>query len=426
MTPDQHSPLHGAASRFVADQRGNVMMLFAFALLPIVIAAGGLIDYSTATNSRQQLNALADAAALAAVSKTAMTQTAAEAQAQAERIFDAQVATAGATLEKRSVSVTQTGATRSVEVSYSAKVETAFMKIAGFKTVSVSGWARSSAANPPYIDFYLLLDNSPSMGVGATTADINKMIANTSDKCAFACHDQSNKNNYYNLAKKLGVQMRIDVVRQASQQLMDTASATQTLKNQFRMAAYTFGASCDGKKLTQIKGISSDLASLKAAANKIDLMTIPKQNFDNDQCTDFDKNLTAIDKEIEAPGDGSSPTKPQKVLYFVADGVGDFYNPSSCSKPLVGNRCQEPIDTNFCKAIKDRGIRIAVLYTTYLPLPTNDWYKTYISPFQSQIGKNMEACASPGLFFEVTPTDGISQAMNALFQKVVSKAYLTG
>jgi hypothetical protein len=38
----------------------------------------------------------------------------------------------------------------------------------------------------------------------------------------------------------------------------------------------------------------------------------------------------------------------------------------------------------------------------------------------------MEACASPGLFFEVTPTDGISQAMNALFQKVVSKAYLTG
>jgi hypothetical protein len=34
----------------------------------------------------------------------------------------------------------------------------------------------------------------------------------------------------------------------------------------------------------------------------------------------------------------------------------------------------------------------------------------------------MEACASPGLYFEVSPTQGISQAMNALFQKAVSDA----
>jgi hypothetical protein len=37
----------------------------------------------------------------------------------------------------------------------------------------------------------------------------------------------------------------------------------------------------------------------------------------------------------------------------------------------------------------------------------------------------MQACASEGYYFEVSPTDGISQAMTALFQKVVQAARLT-
>ncbi|HKY85462.1 MAG TPA: hypothetical protein VJL90_01740, partial [Pseudorhodoplanes sp.] len=70
-------------------------------------------------------------------------------------------------------------------------------------------------------------------------------------------------------------------------------------------------------------------------------------------------------------------------------------------------------------------IKIAGLYTTYLPLPTNDWYSTWIKPFSSEIGPNMEKCASPGLYFEVSPTQGISDAMTKLFQKVVQQARLT-
>jgi len=84
--------------------------------------------------------------------------------------------------------------------------------------------------------------------------------------------------------------------------------------------------------------------------------------------------------------------------------------------------------------MKNRGIKIAVLYTTYLALPTNAWYMTWIDPFNqgpynpsvnSKIAQNMQACASPGFYFEVSPTQGISTAMNALFQKVVATARLT-
>ena len=66
-----------------------------------------------------------------------------------------------------------------------------------------------------------------------------------------------------------------------------------------------------------------------------------------------------------------------------------------------------------------------MLYTTYLPLPTNGWYNTWIAPFADQIATNMQSCASPGLYFEVGPNQGISEAMTALFQKAVAMARLT-
>ena len=83
----------------------------------------------------------------------------------------------------------------------------------------------------------------------------------------------------------------------------------------------------------------------------------------------------------------------------------------------------------------DRGIKIAVLYTTYLALPTNNWYNSWIAPFNvgpygpspnSQIATSMQNCASPGFYFEVSPTQGISDAMNTLFQKAVADARISG
>jgi hypothetical protein len=59
----------------------------------------------------------------------------------------------------------------------------------------------------------------------------------------------------------------------------------------------------------------------------------------------------------------------------VSDGVADGSN-TGCLKPKSGtSRCQSPINPALCKTLKDRGIKIAVLYTTYLALPTNAWNK---------------------------------------------------
>lgn len=85
----------------------------------------------------------------------------------------------------------------------------------------------------------------------------------------------------------------------------------------------------------------------------------------------------------------------------------------------------EPIDPAKCKILKDRGIKIAILYTSYLPLKDNSFYMDWIWPFQNDIPRHMEACASPGYYFEVSLDQGISDAMNALFHKIVSTPRIT-
>jgi Flp pilus assembly protein TadG len=420
------SAVRTLVTRFRQDERGAVMVIFILLFIPIILFAGSVVDYARAAMDRTKLDAAADAAALATVGRSAITMAPADAQDFAKSAFtalSAEVPDASVTDVK--VQVTDTGMKRTTVLTYTANTPTVFMGLAGIPIVGIGGNSSAIAQRTPYMDFYLLLDNTPSMGVGATTADINTMVSHTSDKCAFACHDTSNSNNYYNLAKKLGVTMRIDVLRTATQQLMDTAAQTALVPNQFRMAIYTFGASAQAAGLTTISPLTTDLSAAKSAAGAIDLMTVPNQNYNSDMDTNFDGVLAALNAVVPAPGDGASASSPQKFVFFVSDGVADESNGSKCQKPVTGSRCQEPINLALCQTLKSRGVKIAVLYTTYLPLPTNSWYNTWISPFSSSIGTQMQSCASPGLYFEVSPTQGISDAMNALFKLAVSSAYLS-
>src|SRR5665213_468168 len=427
--------LKNSGRRFVRHGRGNVALTFALAVTPIILSVGAAVDYSMANRTKAELDTIADAAALLAVNQQALSLTPAGAKSEAQKMFKAQAAKiARLNSSKATATVTDTTSGRTAVVDYTAVVPNAFMGVIGVNTTTLKGQSTAATPIPTYIDFYLLLDNTPSMGVGATSADITKMVNNTPDQCAFACHDVTNANSYYNLAKSLGVTTRIDVMRLATQQVMDAASSAEIVSSQYRMAIYTFGASATTAGLTTITSLTSSLSSAKSAAANIDLMAVSGQGQNNDQDTDFDSVLPAISSVIQNPGNGTSSGSPQKYLFFVSDGVADENNPSSCSQPTTAGRCQEPIDVSLCTAIKKRGIKIAVLYATYLDLPTNAWYNTWIAPFNagpygpsinSKIAANMQACATPGFYFEVSPTAGIPEAMNALFQKVVAQARLT-
>jgi hypothetical protein len=411
-------------------------MMVALSLIPLMGMIGAGADYSRAASLRSRLQAAADAAAIGAVAKFSPGFNAAlnmssdgpvpSGGTQAANIFNANISgRAGFTINQLSATVTRNTQQLSATVTFVASLPTDFMQLLGVTFMTVTGSSAASNTLPTYIDFYLLLDNTPSMGVGATPADVQTMIDNTSDQCAFACHDTTNSNSYYNLAKKLGVTMRIDVLRTATQQLMTTAQSTMSVPNQYRVAIYTFGASASTMGLTNISSLTTNLNQSASDAGTIDLMTVAGQNQNNDQDTDYDRVLTAMNGVIPTPGTGQNVSAPQKVLFLVSDGVADEANVACQRITTNGTRCQEPINTALCQVIKDRGIKIAVLYTTYLPLPTNSWYNTWIAPFQNAIPTKMQTCASPNLYFEVTPTQGISQAMSALFQEAIQQARLT-
>ncbi len=430
---------------FAADRRGNLAITFALTSVPVVVSVGAAVDYSLANRTKATLDAYADAAALSVVNTKAMSLTETQAQQAAVTFFQAQAATLKrGTVGTVTAKVTDTTSGRAAVLTYTASVETTLANVAGISSIDVAGKATANSALPVYMNFYMLLDNTPSMGVAATPPDISRMVNNTSDKCAFACHQMdAAPNDYYGLAKKLGVTMRIDVVRSATQQLMDTAEASKIVQNQFRAAVYTFGKSAEKMGLTKVSPLSPNLKTVKSKAEDVDLMTIPYQNYQSDTQTNFDKIFTSLDDEIPTPGDGSKSNSAQAFVFFVSDGVQDAAN-VSCIKPTVQGqdpktgtkytRCQSPLNTKYCDALKKRGVKIAVLYTTYLALPTNDWYMSWIDPFNkgpygpspnSEVAQNMEACATPGYYFEVSPTEGIAEAMNALFLKASQSARIS-
>jgi Flp pilus assembly protein TadG len=431
--------------RFSRDRRGNVALIFALSMIPCVFLVGMGLDFTSATQKRVQLNAAADAAALAAVTPTMMTQSTTAAQTAATNAFNAVASSmANVTSVTPTITVNNVGVTRTVSVSYTANSTNAFPNVLKLLTGTsqtnwaISGSSTSTATTAPNIDFYLLLDNSPSMNIAATSAGIATMVANTSAQggCAFACHESHpssdnlgnpNGEDNYTLAANLGVTTRIENMVAATQALTTTATTVGTANNAtYRMAVYTFNNS----GTSTVQSLTSSLTTVSSAASNIDVLEVydnnclTASNCNNDTDTDFNSAMSSINGIMPAPGSGAAGNPPQEVLFLVTDGVDDKVS-ASCSETLSGTRCQQPFDTTWCTTVKNRGIRIAVLYTEYLPLPTNAWYNTWISAWQPQIAVNLQTCASTGLYFSITTNGDITTAMQALFEQAVATARLT-
>ena len=429
----------GRLRQFVHHQGGATAMLTAIAAVPLVFSVGAGVDYSTANAAKARLAAISDAAALAAVDHLAITGTAAAAQTTATNVFNAEVANiTNVTISNVTATVTDSATARTAVVSYTATKKNTFMSLVGMPTVTITGQSTAQAGLTTNINFYLLLDNSPSMNIAATTAGINTMVANTQAQggCAFACHEShpSSDNlgnpggvDNYTLAQQLGVVTRMQNLAAATQSLMTTAAAMEgSNSTQYQMAIYTFNYS----GLSTIQQLTSNLSNAQTAAANINVLEVYSNNYltqsnhNNDTDTNFETAMSQLSGIMPNPGTGTPSSTPREVVFIVSDGVDDEVA-SSCSQQLDGNRCQQPFNTTWCTTVKNRGILIAVLYTEYLPLPTNSWYNNWIAPFQSQIGPNLQNCASSGLFFSVTTDGDITAAMQTMFNEAIATARLT-
>jgi Flp pilus assembly protein TadG len=439
---------------FWREQSGNFGLLTAILLVPVIGAVGLAIDVSHALSLRTELIGIADSAALGAISENSAGLKAAKAMANDGEIAVAQddgrklfLSQRGGSVAadirevglKVSMKVTRKSGSISSIATFSADVPTTFMRILGQETIPISGTATAAygAEAKSYTNFYMLLDNTPSMGIAATTKEMARLISLTSNKCAFACHIgwsgsdgkfNEDANSTYIVARKNNVKLRVDVVADAAAALIKKIQYEMANSaDQYRIATYSFGkyALEPGYRIDKVSALTVDMTSAAKATSDMALMTTDHDWFNDNALTSFDTALTAIGKEIGSNGGaGTSAADPQKIVYFVTDGVADSLKPGgNCGGSWHDEkgRCLEPIDTKYCQALKDRDIKIAVLYTTYIPLDGDHTWDAYIkNAFASKIGPKLKECASSGLFFEVGPDEDMQAAMVALFVKAAS------
>jgi Flp pilus assembly protein TadG len=492
-------------NRLLHNRRGNVAMMYALVAPILVFGGGAAIDYGRAAQIHTKLNAAADAAALAALTPAMLQQSSSVAQAAAVSMFNGLTdgipgLTVGATTVTVNVTVGATALIRDVSVSYSSSVNTIFAQVLNTPTLAVSGLSEASAQAPPNIDFYVLLDNSPSMALPATQAGITQMQNLTPNEtlmtdsgsggCAFACHQASTGNSdtagnpcadgtspttsgtspagktvtnaycaskhgaqidNYALARKNNITLRLDELNSGISTLLQTASATASstvfaTPPKYRFSIYSMDS------LWQI-GLNS-LMSLTAnytsgwtsASANFGVMEMYSNNNDcansacssststpgGDVATNYDDSLGKLSQASYVPNPGNGTNQngdtPQEVLFIVTDGVEDEQSGSRLQQAindLGGAPGGNSSGTNWCTTIKNRGVKIAILYTDYLAVPANAWYESWIAPIQSDIGPAMQACASPGLFYDAAIGADLGAALSALFAAVTQSGHLT-
>src|SRR5689334_13048437 len=288
------------SSRFLSDRRGNIAVIFALTMVPTIYLLGMALDYTQALRRQGQLNAAADAAAIAAVRPAMMLQTSTVAHDAAADIFAATANTlAGAlsSIPSPTINVIDSGLQRTATVSYNAQSINNFPVLLRSPAWPIGGSSQAQASTAPNLNFYLLVDDSPSMGIGASLADINKLITYTapsnqpvraSQNCGFACHETGGNKDNLSIAQANNITLRIDLVMDALNQLLNrwtgcpqsgvsggVMQCMSTLNHTtYRAALYTFDV---GLNTVQTLSTPATVGS-KVNSNNIALMSVVSQN----------------------------------------------------------------------------------------------------------------------------------------------------
>lgn len=236
------------------------------------------------------------------------------------------------------------------------------------------------------------------------------------------------------------IPLRIDEEQSAAQNLIPFAiNSATTNQVTYKMQMFTYSWTHSGNS-----GPVSTVTSSMTDVNNLANYTVPNfyasQDYwyqngcptsstcsVNDMGSETKNMLSQMNGLMPAPGDGSSITSPQEVLFIVTDGVSDEYINGSRV-----NREWNATDLAQCTTIKNRGIRIAILYTQYLPesLTGDSWSQSNVAPYLPNVATALQQCASTSpagspLFYQVTTDQSITDALTALFALTVQTAHLT-
>ncbi|WJR81244.1 TadE/TadG family type IV pilus assembly protein [Bradyrhizobium sp. NP1] len=153
------------ARRFGRDDKGNIAIIFAIAIVPILSFVGAAIDYSRANAARSSMQAALDSTAL--MLSRDLTQgviTAAQINAKAQAYFNALYTNKDAKGITVSVTYTpqSTGTPATIQVNGSGSIASQFMQMAGYPNINF-GTKATTTWGASKLRVALVLDNTGSM-----------------------------------------------------------------------------------------------------------------------------------------------------------------------------------------------------------------------------------------------------------------------
>ena len=256
-------------------------------------------------------------------------------------------------------------------------------------------------------------NTNPASSNGTCASGYFGYIGNTSAfaPCAFACHTDSadhgsSSKDLYGLARQEGVELRLDVVLNATENVIADMAAAEQAPDQFSVGVYQFNydisSIVQGSGADPSKEATTDLATAKREVDAIDYVQNPAETAlpvtvsvaDDD--TNFPLSmqhfisgnlLNNITPALTNAGNGQTEATPQKDLFIVTDGMEDdgpdFPGGSTTrvSGPMTGVLAEKEYSleapSGVCTTLKNApyNYNIYVLYIYYYPLP-NNFYKT--------------------------------------------------
>lgn len=476
--------LGSRAQALASDHGGSINVLLALAIVPVVGLTGLGIDYGMAVAGRTRLDRAADAAAMAGLvtAKNYMADHAGEngvvakaiaaGEKQAIRTFTVNAGSVPLTEVTLSPpKVISSGQTFTSMVTYTATIHNTIGKLFLAPTTTWSNTVTTSADLASYLDFYLMVDVSGSMGLPTTPTEMAKLAAVNRDKwndyqqgCQFACHfprDRYDTFKGWDQAKGT-IQLRSDAVNDAVCSLLKRAS-TPLVPNQYRIGIYPFINQL--ATLAPLASSDSSLTTLSRAAQCAERWPLAFTNLldtgttqlavNGDPTTGtgsggthFDKAFSQMRATVKTFGNGATASNPKPFVFVITDGMHNAQNfsamkngrraypgyPSSFRN--YGNADWDgskpaPINPADCADLKKDGATLSILYIPYnkIEYKENAGYiaseNRKVNEFSPNLYKPLRECASPGFFFTANAPADITASLTAMFDQALKVARIT-
>ncbi len=307
--------------RISKNQDGNVAIMFATAIIPLLLASGMAIDFGNMTFGKASADAAGDAAVLFAV-KTAEDYFDADvsdwknrSQDEAKVLFGKNLKAAGISgAVNVDVDVKRQNGSFSATLTYDVEYPTMFMQMVSQDMVMLRNSISAEVGSSTFISVRFVVDNSNSMGIGANAA-VQNIMKDDADMghCAFACHypGGSTEAETVSVAKSKGYKLRIDMARDAIRTFLVDLEAGGFKSNQVEVALHTYSSD-----LQTVLAPTTDIENAVDAVDNIQLETTFGEGGSN-----LEHSLKTLTASLSTGGDGTTPSSRKSYVIILGDGV---------------------------------------------------------------------------------------------------------